>query len=101
MVNAATGGLLNASLDSGVPVIFGVLTTDTMEQVGGVACLTNVGGHLRLTLPIPEVYCKFLCQDARACTCTQERVRCGIQSFCKAYLNNLIDVIHIRHAVFC
>ena len=34
VVNAATSGLLNASLDSGVPVIFGVLTTENMEQVG-------------------------------------------------------------------
>ena len=33
VVNSATGGTLNAGLDSGVPIIFGVLTTETMEQV--------------------------------------------------------------------
>ena len=34
VVGGATSGVLNASTDSGVPVIFGVLTCDTMEQVG-------------------------------------------------------------------
>lgn len=33
VVSGATSGVLNASLDSGVPVIFCVMTTDTMEQV--------------------------------------------------------------------
>ena len=33
VVNSATGGSLSASLESGVPVIFGVLTTENMEQV--------------------------------------------------------------------
>lgn len=32
VANAAAGGLLGAGQDSGVPVIFGVLTTETMEQ---------------------------------------------------------------------
>ena len=32
VVSGATGGVLNAGLDSGVPVIFCVMTTDTMEQ---------------------------------------------------------------------
>lgn len=32
VVSAATSGVLSAGLDSGIPVIFGVLTTDTMEQ---------------------------------------------------------------------
>ncbi|CAL8464225.1 g3760 [Coccomyxa elongata] len=32
VVSGATSGVLNASLDSGVPVIFCVMTTDTMEQ---------------------------------------------------------------------
>lgn len=30
--SAATSGILNAGMDSGVPCIFGVLTCDTMEQ---------------------------------------------------------------------
>ena len=30
--NAVTSGTARASLDTGVPVIFGVLTTDTVEQ---------------------------------------------------------------------
>lgn len=34
VVGGATSGVLNASTDSGVPVVFGVLTCDTMEQVG-------------------------------------------------------------------
>jgi len=33
VVSAATSGVLNAGLDAGVPVIFCVMTTDTMEQV--------------------------------------------------------------------
>ena len=33
VVNSATSGTLNAGLESGVPVVFGVLTTETMEQV--------------------------------------------------------------------
>lgn len=32
VVNGATSGVLNAGLGSGVPVVFGVLTCDTMEQ---------------------------------------------------------------------
>jgi len=32
VVGAATSGVLGASTDSGVPVIFCVMTTDTMEQ---------------------------------------------------------------------
>jgi len=37
-VGGATSGVLNASTDSGVPVIFGVLTCDTMEQASGPDC---------------------------------------------------------------
>ena len=32
VAGAATSGILNAGLESGVPVVFGVLTCDTMEQ---------------------------------------------------------------------
>lgn len=32
VAGSATGGILNAGLNSGVPVIFGVLTCDTLEQ---------------------------------------------------------------------
>lgn len=32
VANAAAGGTLSASQDCGVPIIFGVLTTETMEQ---------------------------------------------------------------------
>lgn len=54
VVGGATSGVLNASTDSGVPVIFGVLTCDTMEQVCGsqalcgckLAGLDAVGGVL-------------------------------------------------------
>ena len=35
VVGAATSGCLGAANDSGVPVIFGVITTENMEQVGG------------------------------------------------------------------
>lgn len=34
VVSAATSGVLNAGVDTGVPTVFGVLTCDTMEQVG-------------------------------------------------------------------
>ena len=33
VVSAATNGVLNAGLNTGVPVVFGVLTTENMEQV--------------------------------------------------------------------
>jgi len=32
VANAVSGGIARAALDTGVPVIFGVLTTDTIEQ---------------------------------------------------------------------
>ena len=51
VVNGATSGVLNASTDSGVPVIFGVLTCDTMEQAldraGGK--VGNKGGEAAVT----------------------------------------------------
>ena len=52
VANAAAGGLLGAGQDSGVPVIFGVLTTENMEQVyssSTKACILRqlgVFGHL-------------------------------------------------------
>ncbi len=33
VVSAATSGVLGASVQTGVPVVFGVLTTDNLEQV--------------------------------------------------------------------
>ena len=33
VAGAAATGVLSAGMDSGVPCIFGVLTTETMEQV--------------------------------------------------------------------
>jgi 6,7-dimethyl-8-ribityllumazine synthase len=51
VVNGATGGILNATTDSGVPVVFGVLTCDTMEQAldraGGK--VGNKGGEAAVT----------------------------------------------------
>lgn len=51
VVSGATSGVLNASVDSGVPVIFGVLTCDTMEQAldraGGK--VGNKGGEAAVT----------------------------------------------------
>ena len=41
VVGAATSGCMHASTDSGVPVIFGVLTTDSLEQA-----LDRVGGKV-------------------------------------------------------
>lgn len=51
VVGGATSGLLNAATDSGVPVVFGVLTCDTMEQAldraGGK--VGNKGGEAAVT----------------------------------------------------
>ncbi|KAL4451167.1 hypothetical protein ABPG77_009239 [Micractinium sp. CCAP 211/92] len=51
VVGGATSGVLNASTDSGVPVVFGVLTCDTMEQAmdraGGK--VGNKGGEAAVT----------------------------------------------------
>jgi 6,7-dimethyl-8-ribityllumazine synthase len=33
VVNAATGGVLNAGLDTGIPTVFCVLTVENLEQV--------------------------------------------------------------------
>lgn len=41
VAGAATSGLLGASMDTGVPVVFGVLTCDTMEQA-----LDRAGGKV-------------------------------------------------------
>jgi hypothetical protein len=40
VVNSATGGSLSAGMETGVPVVFGVLTTETMEQVCFDPCRT-------------------------------------------------------------
>lgn len=40
VAGAAMEGILRVSLDSGIPVVFGVLTTDTLEQA-----LDRVGGR--------------------------------------------------------
>lgn len=42
VVNAATSGVLNAGMTTGVPVIFGVLTTEDMEQVTAVLLLSRL-----------------------------------------------------------
>lgn len=34
VVGATTSGVLNAAIDTGVPVVFNVLTCDSMDQVG-------------------------------------------------------------------
>lgn len=51
VVSAATSGVLNASVNTGVPVVFGVLTTDDLEQAldrtGGK--VGNKGGEAALT----------------------------------------------------
>ncbi|GAX78263.1 hypothetical protein CEUSTIGMA_g5705.t1 [Chlamydomonas eustigma] len=51
VVSAVTSGVLHASTDSGVPVIFGVLTTDSLEQgldrAGGK--VGNKGGEAAAT----------------------------------------------------
>lgn len=51
VVSATTSGVLSASAESGVPVIFGVLTTDDLEQAldrtGGK--VGNKGGEAALT----------------------------------------------------
>lgn len=41
VVGAATSGVLNAGVDTGVPTVFGVLTCDTMEQA-----LDRAGGKV-------------------------------------------------------
>jgi len=40
VVNSATGGSLSAGMETGVPVVFGVLTTETMEQACLAPCHT-------------------------------------------------------------
>jgi 6,7-dimethyl-8-ribityllumazine synthase len=44
VVSAATSGVLNAGVDTGVPTVFGVLTCDTMEQVRGTAGARTAAG---------------------------------------------------------
>lgn len=42
VVSAATSGVLSAGLDAGIPVIFCVMTTDTMEQVAPMLAESNL-----------------------------------------------------------
>ena len=50
VANSATGGVLQAGMSTGVPVIFGVLTTDTVEQALNRSGLKagNKGGEAAL-----------------------------------------------------
>ena len=43
VVNSATGGTLSAGMETGVPVVFGVLTTEDMEQVPPPKCGITTG----------------------------------------------------------
>ena len=68
VVGGATSGVLNASTDSGVPVIFGVLTCDTMEQAmdraGGK--VGNKGGEAAVTAIETANLLKQLRQEGKA-----------------------------------
>lgn len=48
VAGAAANGVLNASLNSGVPCIFGVLTTENPEQVRGLTYSLVVGVFSKL-----------------------------------------------------
>lgn len=47
-MGGATSGVLGASVDTGVPVVFNVLTCDTMEQVGCVGFAGQGLGSIHL-----------------------------------------------------
>lgn len=68
VVAGATSGVLGASTDSGVPVIFGVLTCDTMEQAldraGGK--VGNKGGEAAATAIETASVLKQLRNDGKA-----------------------------------
>lgn len=68
VVSGATSGVLNASSDSGVPVIFGVLTCDTMEQAldraGGK--VGNKGGEAAVTAIETASLLKLLRAEGKA-----------------------------------
>jgi 6,7-dimethyl-8-ribityllumazine synthase len=68
VVGGATSGVLNASTDSGIPVIFGVLTCDTMEQAmdraGGK--VGNKGGEAAVTAIETANLLKQLRQEGKA-----------------------------------
>ena len=68
VVAGATSGVLGASTDSGVPVIFGVLTCDTMEQAldraGGK--VGNKGGEAAATAIETASELKQLRNDGKA-----------------------------------
>ncbi len=76
VVGAATSGVLGASTDSGVPVIFCVMTTDTMEQArapptllldyGTMHCVLHVSLSGAPTAPcVPGSVCKCACVHLR------------------------------------
>lgn len=74
VVSAATSGCLNAGVDTGVPVVFGVLTCDTMEQVrqhGRQPHRTLVQSHCLSMWGIPHcvLHARRACTRAHACTC--------------------------------
>lgn len=68
VVAGATSGILNASTDSGVPVVFGVLTCDTMEQAldraGGK--VGNKGGEAAVTAIETANLLKMLRSEGKA-----------------------------------
>lgn len=68
VVSATTGGVLSAGTDSGVPVIFGVLTTDDLEQAldrtGGK--VGNKGGEAAITAIEMASLLKMLKADGKA-----------------------------------
>ena len=51
VVGAATSGVLGAAADSGVPVVFCVMTTDTMEQARSI----------ERAAPNPQPHIGFFC----------------------------------------
>ena len=68
VVSGATSGVLGAALDCGVPVVFGVLTCDTMEQAldraGGK--VGNKGGEAASTAVETADLLRQLRGDAKA-----------------------------------
>ena len=80
VANEATKGVAHVGLQTGVPVIFGILTTDSIEQAVERAG-TKAGNKCHFTMPCPHLFAK---------KCAARKTRAAHQN-CK--LQNLLSIM--------
>jgi 6,7-dimethyl-8-ribityllumazine synthase len=69
VANQAASGVARASYDTGVPVVFGVLTTDTVEQALDRAGIKSGNKGFKTTvdaIEMADLLCQIDCQSSNA-----------------------------------